>query len=157
MPMPSLFKYFAFMGAALFGLLSLANFLLDPSTGATPVAAVPAKRQIVVQHDPRASKVERWRDDQAALKAAEQTQPSQTASVMTKAAPQPAQTSAPVVQTAATKPAQPAQPAPAAQPAQGPQLAAVVPASQPAAEPAPAASSPIVGVETAEEAAAAAK
>jgi len=85
MPMPSLFKYFAFVGVALFGLLSLANFLLDPSTGATPVAKVPAKPAVVaVQHDPRASKIERWRDDQLALRSAQQTQTSQNASLVTK-------------------------------------------------------------------------
>ena len=35
MQMPSLFKYFAFVGVALLALISLANFLLEPSTGAT--------------------------------------------------------------------------------------------------------------------------
>ena len=44
MQMPSLVKYFAFVGAALLGLISLANFLLEPSTGASMVqtAAKPA-------------------------------------------------------------------------------------------------------------------
>jgi len=59
MPMPSLFKYFAFVGACLLALLSLVNFLLDPSTGATTVA--PPKPTVAIQHDPRASKIERWR------------------------------------------------------------------------------------------------
>jgi hypothetical protein len=72
MPMPSLFKYFAFVGAALLGLLSLTNFLLDPSTGATAVSQqAPAKPTVTVQHDPRASRIERWRNEQAALKASE--------------------------------------------------------------------------------------
>ena len=160
MPMPSLFKYFAFVGATLLGVLSLANFLLDPSTGATQVAAVPAKRQIVVQHDPRASKIERWRDDQAALKAAEQTQT--TASAVAKSAPEPQQASALVMQTPAAKPAQsapaakPAQPAQATQPAQpaAPAQVAVAPAPQPASESAAAPNNPIVGTETTDEAAA---
>ena len=39
MQMPSLVKYFAYVGAALLGLISLANFLLEPSTGATMVQA----------------------------------------------------------------------------------------------------------------------
>ena len=83
MPMPSLFKYFAFVGAALLAMITLANFLLDPSTGATAVAT-PAKPTVAVQHDPRASKVERWRNEQAALKAAAQTQTAENASLVTK-------------------------------------------------------------------------
>jgi len=92
MPMPSLFKYFAFVGAALLGLMTLANFLLDPAT-VTTTGAIPAKPVIVVQHDPRASKVERWRNEQAALKAAAQTQTADNASLVTKSelAPPPAQ------------------------------------------------------------------
>jgi len=151
MPMPSLFKYFAFVGATLLGVLSLVNFLLDPSTGATQVAAVPAKRQIVVQHDPRASKIERWRDDQAALKAAEQSPTSQTAAAVAKSAPEPQQASAVVLQAPAAKPVQAAaQPAQPTQPVQ----AATDPAPRPAVEPAAAASNAIVGVETTDEAAA---
>src|SRR5689334_9481219 len=108
MPMPSLFKYFAFVGAALFGLLSLANFLLDPSTGATTVASNPSKPVFVVKHDPRASKIERWRDDQAALKAAQQTQTSQNASSATKSIAEP-------VRAAPATVAEPAKPQPAPQ------------------------------------------
>jgi hypothetical protein len=152
MPMPSLVKYFAFVGAGLFAILSLVNFLLDPSTGATTVASAPAKRTIVVQHDPRASKVERWRDEQAALKAAEQNQTSQNAS---PARP----TSGPARPAAAVQAAVPAsQPAPQAQPQPAPQIAAATGAPEPA-EPQPAAApgpdtSTMVGVETTDERAA---
>jgi len=133
MPMPSLFKYFAFVGAALFGLLSLANFLLDPSTGATPVATAPAKQTVAVQHDPRASKIERWRDDQAALKAAHQTQTSENASLVRKSVAEPPVTTAsitpakpqPAPQVAAAAP-EPAKPQPAAAPAPAPESAAIV-------------------------------
>ncbi len=110
MPMPSLFKYFAFVGAALLGLLSLTNFLLDPSTGATAVSQQPpAKPTVTVQHDPRASRIERWRNEQAALKASE------PGTTIAKPAPQPVQPQ-PVSATvsAAAKPA----PAPASAPAQ---------------------------------------
>ena len=83
MPMPSLFKYFAFVGGALLAMITLASFLLDPAT-VTTTAATPAKPVIVVQHDPRASKIERWRNEQAALKAAAQTQTADNASLVTK-------------------------------------------------------------------------
>lgn len=108
MPMPSLVKYFAFVGAALLSMMTLASFLLDPSTGATVVATKP-KPAIVVQHDPRASKVERWRNEQAALKAAAQTQTATNASLVTKSeiAPPPQQV---VAREPAPSP-QPAQPA----------------------------------------------
>jgi hypothetical protein len=134
--MPSLAKYFAFVGAALLALISLANFLLEPSTGATPVQTA-AKPAPVVRHEPGASKIERWRNEQAALKAAEQTptkaaEQTQTAdnaslaaksapvalrSAVTEAAPtasaQPAvvqaQTPAPQLQTASAQPAEPDQ------------------------------------------------
>jgi hypothetical protein len=137
--MPSLFKYFAFVGAALFAVLSLANFLLDPSTGATQVVATPAKRTLVVQHDPRASKVERWRDEQAALKAeqtqpatqTQQTQTSVSASLAAKStvvpAARPAPAPAPAVQAAVAAPQPAAQPQPVVQVA-----AAVIAAPEPA-------------------------
>jgi len=83
MPMPSLFKYFAFVGGALLAMITLASFLFDPAT-VTTTAATPAKPVIVVQHDPRASKIERWRNEQAALKAAAQTQTADNASLVTK-------------------------------------------------------------------------
>jgi len=154
MPMPSLFKYFAFVGAALFGLLSLANFLLDPSTGATPVATAPAKHTVAVLHDPRASKIERWRDDQAALKAAHQTQTSQNASLVTKSVVEPPQPAT----TASIKDVKP-QTAPQLA-AAAPEPAKSQPVSEPAAAPAPAlAPAPetaaIVGAESTDEIAAA--
>jgi hypothetical protein len=130
MPMPSLAKYFAFVGAALLALISLANFLLEPSTGATTVQTA-AKPAPVVRHEPGASKIERWRNEQAALKAteqtqtraAEQTQTADNASLAAKSAPvalrsavtetapvQPAvvqaQTPAPQLQTASAQPAE---------------------------------------------------
>jgi len=83
MTMPNLFKYFAFVGGALLAMITLASFLLDPAT-VTTTAATPAKPVIVVQHDPRASKIERWRNEQAALKAAAQTQTADNASLVTK-------------------------------------------------------------------------
>jgi len=83
MPMPNLFKYFAFVGGALLAMITLASFLFDPAT-VTTTAATPAKPVIVVQHDPRASKLERWRNEQAALKAAAQTQTADNASLVTK-------------------------------------------------------------------------
>jgi hypothetical protein len=107
MPMPSLLKYFAFVGTALLAMITLANFLLDPSTGATQVATQ-TKVTPAVQHDPRASKVERWRNEQAALRAAAQTptaaqtQTAPNASLVTKselAAP-------PAQQAAVTEPVQ---------------------------------------------------
>lgn len=119
MPMPSLLKYFAFVGTALLGLITLANFLLDPSTGATAVAT-PPKPAVVVQHDPRASKVERWRNEQAALRASSQTQTGENASLVTKSelappSPQQAGLTAPVP-TAASQPVPPTEPAVVAQP-----------------------------------------
>lgn len=117
MQMPSLLKYFAFVGAALLALMSFANFLLEPSTGATVVAEPKKAPTVVVQHDPRASKVERWRNEQAALR-------SEAASATT---------------TAAKSAALPASaPAPAAMPAVPDTVAAVA-----APEPAPV-SAPII-------------
>lgn len=149
MPMPSLFKYFAFVGAALFGLLSLANFLLDPSTGATAVATAPAKQTVAVQHDPRASKIERWRDDQVALKGAQQTQTNQNASLATKSIAEPSRpmTTATIEQ-------------PKPQPQAAPQVAVGAPEPaqpQPAAAPTPPApeTAAIVGAESTDEIAAA--
>jgi hypothetical protein len=132
MPMPSLFKYFAFVGAALLAVITLANFLLDPSTGAS-VVATPVKPAVVVQHDPRASKVERWRNEQAALKAASQTQTSENASLVTKSelAPPSAQqagviapvkTAAPAQTQASAAPSAPAPTQPAAAAAAVPEL-----------------------------------
>ena len=105
--MPSLVKYFAFVGAALLALLTLSNFLLEPSTGTRVVAAQP--KSFVVQHDPRASKVERWRDEQAALKA-EASQPKTVAKTPTEPAPATivAKAAAPSLEPAIVQPAAPA-------------------------------------------------
>jgi hypothetical protein len=118
MPMPSLLKYFAFVGTALLAVITLANFLLDPSTGAT-VVATQAKVIPAVQHDPRASKIERWRNEQAALKAAAQTQTAENASLVTKSELAPPRQQAVVTQSAEPVQAQPAQAQPVqAQPIQ---------------------------------------
>jgi hypothetical protein len=100
MQMPSLVKYFAFVGAALLGLISLANFLLEPSTGATVVQAT-AKPTPVVRHEPGASKIERWRNEQAALKAAAQAPTGENASLAAKSTPEPLR----AVATASAQPA----------------------------------------------------
>lgn len=105
MQMPSLFKYFAFVGVALLALISLANFLLEPSTGATVMSQKqPAKPAVAVQHDPRASKIERWRNEQAALKSTiSEPAPATTAATKATYQPEPAVTEAakPAVQAAA--------------------------------------------------------
>ena len=109
MQMPSLVKYFAYVGAALLGLISLANFLLEPSTGATMVQNV-SKPAVVVQHAPGASRIERWRNEQAALKAAAQAPTGQSASLAAKSTPEPVRPAA--SQTAAAEPAAAQAPAP---------------------------------------------
>lgn len=137
MPMPSLFKYFAFVGTALLAIITLANFLLDPATGAKPVQ-VAAKTIPQVQHDPRASKIERWRNEQAALKAAEQQQTAENASVAVKSA-RPDQTGwVEPVQAPPAKTAEPAPQATQAPPAPQPvQTAVAEPAMQTAEVAAP--------------------
>lgn len=141
MRMPSLFKYFAFVGAALLALLTLVNFLLDPATVAANVATAPKSAVAAVQHDPRASKMERWRNEQAALRAAEQTRTAENASLVTKSAPEPDRPAA-VAPTVA-----PPQPVAEIQPIQ----------TQPVALAQAPETTAIVGVETPEEAAQAAK
>ena len=121
MQMPSLVKYFAYVGAALLGLISLANFLFEPSTGATMVRSAAKPAAPVVQHAPGASRIERWRNEQAALKAAEQGQTGQTTSLAAKSTPEP-------VRPAATQPA--AESAVAQAPA--PQLQTQTASAQPA-------------------------
>jgi hypothetical protein len=69
MPMPSLFKYFLTVGAALLGVLFLLNYLLEqPAPAVAHNAAAP--KSVVVKTDPQASRVERWRAEQAAAEAA---------------------------------------------------------------------------------------
>jgi hypothetical protein len=68
MPMPSLFKYFLTVGGALIGVLFLANYLLEqPAPASAQNAAAP--KAVVVKTDPQASRVERWRAEQAAVEA----------------------------------------------------------------------------------------
>ena len=71
--MPSLLKYFGIVGGILFaGLIGL-NAMLDPSgPGPKLVKDTP---KVVVRIDPQASKVERLRTEEAALKAAEKANP----------------------------------------------------------------------------------
>src|SRR5438270_8838895 len=71
--MPSLLKYFAIVGGILFtGLIGL-NAMLDP--GGPGPRLVKDTPKVVVQIDPQASKVERLRAQEAALKAAEKANP----------------------------------------------------------------------------------
>jgi hypothetical protein len=71
-------KYFLFVGGALLATLTLANFLLEPSTGAKAISTAP-QPVAAVYHDPQASRVERLRDEQRALQAVESGQSQQTA------------------------------------------------------------------------------
>ena len=71
--MPSLFKYFAIVGAVLLGLLMLANSVLEPAGPKPRVVTVTPK--VNVKHDPRASLVERLRNEQQAREAAAKGQP----------------------------------------------------------------------------------
>ena len=68
MRMPSLFKYFAFVGVALLALLTFINFMLEPSTGATVVAQPKA---VTAPQTARPSNMARWQEDAAERKAAE--------------------------------------------------------------------------------------
>jgi hypothetical protein len=75
MPMPSLFRYFVVVGAVLTGLLFLANHLLAPDGAPVKAAAAAKPQQIAIQHDPRASLIERLRLEEAARQAAERGTP----------------------------------------------------------------------------------
>jgi hypothetical protein len=66
--LPSLFNYFAIVGAVLLGLFMLANSVLEPD-GPEP-RVVKATPKVIVKHDPRASLVERLRAEEAAQAAA---------------------------------------------------------------------------------------
>jgi type IV secretory pathway VirB10-like protein len=117
MRMPSLFRYFVVVGGVLTGLLLLVNSWLEPV--APPAAATAAMANITVQHDPRASIIERLRNEQAAREAAriaaERARPLPEVAVV----PEPA---APVSQTSPTRP-------------EPPQIVAPVALTTPAAEP----------------------
>ncbi|MEA2871512.1 MAG: hypothetical protein QOH67_1488, partial [Hyphomicrobiales bacterium] len=106
--MPSLLKYFTIVGAVLFaGLIGL-NALMDPG-GPGPTLVKAEARKPVIQLDPRASKVERLRAEEAAQKAAS------AAPIATAALAQPAPVEQPVAAAAAPQPVtaavQPAEPA----------------------------------------------
>jgi hypothetical protein len=104
--MPSLFKYFAVVGGILFaGLIGL-NALLEP--GGPGPKLVKDTTKIVVQIDPHASKVERLRAEEAALKAAEKANPEANPVIVTEPLRLPPPDPLPVMQ-AAAQPAQPAQ------------------------------------------------
>src|SRR5947209_11407404 len=89
--MPSLLKYYAIVGGILFaGLIGL-NAMLDP--GGPGPRLVNDTPKVVVQIDPQASKVERLRAQEAALKAAEKANPAAHPVVVTeplRLPPQPA-------------------------------------------------------------------
>ena len=105
--MPSLLKYFLTMGAILFvGLIGL-NAVMEPG-GPGPRIVQDAAKSKLVRHDPRASLVERLREEEAAQKASGKAEASPV---------QPATTavSAPPVAPVAAQPVAPAQVA--AQPA----------------------------------------
>jgi hypothetical protein len=70
MQMPSLFKYFLTVGGALLGVLFLANYLLEQPAPATTQNTAPAKSVAAVKTDPQATRMERWRAEQAAAEAA---------------------------------------------------------------------------------------
>ena len=72
--MPSLFKYFTIVGAVLLGLLMLVNSVLEPD-GPKPRVVATVTPKVNVKHDPRASLVERLRNEQEAREAAAKGQP----------------------------------------------------------------------------------
>ena len=72
--MPSLFKYFTIVGAVLLGLLMLVNSVLEPD-GPKPRVVATVTPKVNVKHDPRASLVERLRNEQQAREAAAKGQP----------------------------------------------------------------------------------
>jgi hypothetical protein len=66
-PMPGLTNCFLFAGVAVLASLTFANFLLEPSTGATFVSA-PLKPAVTAEHEPRPALIERRRSEQFAPK-----------------------------------------------------------------------------------------
>src|SRR3954447_9218163 len=66
--MPSLFKYFVTIGAILFVALIGLNAVLEPG-GPGPRIVQDSPKAKLVRHDPRASLVERLREEEAAQKA----------------------------------------------------------------------------------------
>jgi hypothetical protein len=119
MPMPSLFRYFVVVGSVLTGLLLLVNSWLEP-VAPPAAAAAAATAKITVQHDPRASIIERWRTEQAAREALRLAEERARPLPAVAAAPEPA--AAPVSQPSPTHP-------------EPPQLVAPVALTTPAVEP----------------------
>ena len=66
--MPSLFKYFTIVGGGLLGLLIALNAVMQPGGPGPSLVNVAAPKPVVVKHDPQASRVERLRAEEAALK-----------------------------------------------------------------------------------------
>jgi hypothetical protein len=155
--MPSLLKYFLTMGAILFvGLVGL-NAVMEPGGPGPRIVQDPAKSKLV-RHDPRASLVERLREEEAAQKAsgkaeASPVQPATTAVSAPLVAPVPPQPVAPVranvTQAAAVAQPQPVKPALAEPPVAPAQVAAQPAAATPDHQSAPAA---LTGTPTEDEA-----
>lgn len=124
MPMPSLFRYFAVVGSALLGLLLFVNYMAGPAPAPAAVAVTP---KIVVQHDSRASLIERWRDEEAARRAAERGEPAVAAvsAPVPVSEPLPTQPEPPQVTAPAALNTAPAEPVPSAETAKAEQAKAV--------------------------------
>jgi hypothetical protein len=108
--MPSLLKYFTIVGGILFAGLIGMNALMEQGGPGPRLVKEPPK--VVVQVDPHASKVERLRAQEAALKAAEKVNPEAHPVVVTeplRLPAEPVEQPQPATQVAA-KPAQAAQP-----------------------------------------------
>jgi hypothetical protein len=93
MPMPSLFKYFLTVGGALLGILFLTNYLLEQPVPATAQNSAPIK-SVAVKTDPQASRVERWRAEQAAAEAARKEEAARLAGQPDTAAAEPVKVAA---------------------------------------------------------------
>jgi hypothetical protein len=155
--MPSLLKYFLTVGALLFvGLIGL-NAVLEPG-GPGPRVVQDTPKSKLVRHDPRASLVERLREEEAAQKASGRAEanPVQPVTTTTSTAPAiaaPAQVAAPVRPTV-TQAAAVAQPQPAKPVIQEPPVAPAQVAAQPPAAAADHQSAPaaLTGAQTEDEA-----
>ena len=86
--MPSLIKYFTIVGGLLFAGLIGMNAVMEP--GGPGPRLVKNTPKVVVQIDPQASKVERLRAEEAALKAAERANPEAHPVIVTEPLPVPA-------------------------------------------------------------------
>ena len=73
--MPSLFKYFTIVGGGLLGLLIALDTVMQPGGPGPSLVNLAAPKVVVVKHDPQASRVERLRAEEAALKATLKTEP----------------------------------------------------------------------------------